>query len=229
MKQSMYKRLSVRDMVYQQLEAEIGSGALQPGQAIDVRAIAAQWGVSRTPVREALVMLQANGLIEFPFRGQPRVRAFTPKQIKDTYFILAMLESTMARLGAQNLTKTDLARMKGLLAESEALVEAEEYAAFREATLRFREVLYGKCGNPRLVELVCSNLWVEVRAFGVWLLSQPGLAAARLERDCQILQACEMRDLDLVQQLVYEGVILAGERIAAHLAHQQEALAKVGA
>ncbi|NIM95970.1 MAG: FCD domain-containing protein [Anaerolineales bacterium] len=210
------RRSSVRDLIYDQIESDIINAVMLPGQEIEIAAIADQWGVSRTPVREALFMLEANGLIEFGLRGQPLVRKLSPKEVDDTYFILATLEGAMAKLGAEKIGISELARMKGLIAECEVLVEANEYASFREATLRFREVVYEQCGNKRLVDLV-SSLWIQVRPYGTWLLSQPGMAAARLERDHKILQACEQGDAVLVQKLVYEGVELAGKRIVKHL------------
>ena len=105
---------SLHDGVLSQLRDAIVEGRLPPGARIPERELCEEIGVSRTPLREALKVLAAEGLVElFPNRGA-RVRRFTEKDVRDFFEMLAALESAAGRLACMRITEAEIAAIERL-------------------------------------------------------------------------------------------------------------------
>ena len=100
--------------LYHELLEEILEGDLQPGTILVESALGQRFGVSRTPVREALRMLEQDGVLERVNRGM-RVRQTSAEEVLEIYSVRAILESAAARFAAQNRTDYDLATLERLL------------------------------------------------------------------------------------------------------------------
>jgi DNA-binding GntR family transcriptional regulator len=109
-------RLDSTDVQYARLRKEILDGAFTPGTILLETALSARYGVSRTPVREALGRLAQDGLIERSTRGF-HIKQRDPEQILEIYEARIALEARSAQLAAQRRTEIDLARMAHLLEE----------------------------------------------------------------------------------------------------------------
>ena len=103
-----------RDLVYQHLLDQLANGPLSPRDQIDANAIAEELGVSRTPVREALALLEANGLIAVDARCGAVVVDPPLQEIEDDPFLLAVEESAVAKLAVEGVGTESLARLEGL-------------------------------------------------------------------------------------------------------------------
>src|SRR3954470_18929756 len=98
--------------VREQLQHAILEGALKPGERLRAEALAQRYGTSRTPVREALLQLEAQGLVEVePNRGAV-VRAFDRADLLDLYEVRALLEPAAAAKAAHNIAADDIARLQ---------------------------------------------------------------------------------------------------------------------
>ena len=105
---------SLHDEILTQLRDAIVEGRLAPGARIPERELCAELGVSRTPLREALKVLAAEGLIELhPNRGA-RVRQFTAKDVRELFELLAVLESAAGRLACTRITEAEIAGIERL-------------------------------------------------------------------------------------------------------------------
>src|SRR5246127_5152976 len=94
------------------LEDEIVSGAIEPGVVLRQEQLSERFGVSRTPVREALRRLAALGLVSFiPNRGV-RVRTLSHEELREAFLVRAQLESLVTELAAQKLTRDDLQNLE---------------------------------------------------------------------------------------------------------------------
>src|SRR5690349_23549507 len=126
----------VRDL----LEEAILEGDLKPGQRLRAEALAQRFGTSRTPIREALLQLEAQGLVDVePNRGAV-VRAFDRDDLLDLYELRALLEPKAAALAAQRITEADVDRL-------EDLCEADDLIVANEA---FHRIILEAAGSPRL-------------------------------------------------------------------------------
>lgn len=142
----------VREAVYRHLKALLLSGRFAPGERLSEPLLAQELGVSRTPVREALMRLAEEGLVELvPGKGA-RVRAFSPEEVEEVYGVRALLEGEAAREAALRATPWELAELEARLrAIDEA--GAEDYPEQMRRDLEFHRALVRLSGNKTLFRL----------------------------------------------------------------------------
>jgi len=140
------------DEIRKALEAEIAHGEHPPGARLEEEGLARRFGVSRTPIREALIMLSASGVIELrPHRGAI-VPPLSRERLVSMFEILAELEGTCGSIAAQRMTPSELASLREqqhLCVEAAQAGEADRY---HFENTRFHAILYEGCHNQFLVE-----------------------------------------------------------------------------
>lgn len=136
-----------------QIADEIVSGALEPGTPLDEQELATRFGVSRTPVREAIRQLSASGLVSVrPHRGAV-VALPTPSQLDDMFEAMAELEALCAGLAARNMTVPERRRLETLHNELRLLVHEGDPASYHETNEAFHAAIYAGSHNGYLAEL----------------------------------------------------------------------------
>ena len=144
--------------IYDALRERILSNDIEPGTRLVMRDVANQYEASDIPVREALRMLERDGLVEnAPYRGA-RVTSLTAKEVEETYFIRSHLESIATGLAAERITHDELAQLDRLMIEMRAAVEAEDGPRFSDLNLEFHRTIVASCGNDMLRELT-MDIW----------------------------------------------------------------------
>lgn len=143
-------RRSARREVYEQIRTWIEDGVLSPGEAIKDGEIAARLGVSRTPVREALQMLEQQAAVEMTPGRVTRVTDTTPDDIALVYSPLSALQALAAELGTAQATDADIREMTDHNEALLAAVNARDTVAAREADGAFHGVLLRLAANPYL-------------------------------------------------------------------------------
>ncbi|KAI3601059.1 Transcriptional regulator, GntR family (plasmid) [Cupriavidus necator H850] len=145
---------SLQDRIRESVVAAIQSGALRPGAQIDEKALADDFESSRTPVREALLMLAAQGLVTIVPRAGMFVHKPTAAELVAMFETLAEMEGVVARLATQRISP---AGKKVLAQAHEAagrLAEHGDTAGYIEANRKFHDVLYQAAANPFLSEQI---------------------------------------------------------------------------
>jgi DNA-binding GntR family transcriptional regulator len=142
------------------LAAEIAdailNGDLCPGARLDEQMLAKRYGVSRTPVREALRQLRATGLIDIrPHRGAT-VAQVTAAELEEMFGAMAEIEATCARLSAISMTSIERRRLGALHGRMGAMVERGEEAAYIEANVAFHAAIYAGAHNAIIAEMATS-------------------------------------------------------------------------
>lgn len=133
---------------------DIACGRLAPGTALDETSLAERFGVSRTPVREALRELAAAGLVEHrPHRGAV-VASLDAERLEAMFVVMAELEALCAGLAATAMTAAERAELGAMHEAAAELVRLGDLAAYREANDRFHEFIYAASHNPFLEETV---------------------------------------------------------------------------
>lgn len=143
-------RFDSTEVQYARLRKEILDGAFAPGTILLETALSARYGVSRTPVREALGRLAQDGLIERSTRGF-RIRQRDPEQILEIYEARIALEARSAELAAKHRTDFDLARMTHLLDERRAVTDP---AQFGPVNNRWHDALRLSAHNGTVTDLL---------------------------------------------------------------------------
>jgi DNA-binding GntR family transcriptional regulator len=144
----------LREQVYDYLRGEMARGGLQPGAFLDLNDIASRLGISRTPLREALLYLESQGFVTVLPRRGFRLNALTLDDIRHFYEIIGALESAALRSTGASLGPDDFARMRRLDAEMAGAVAAGDFERYYAANLAFHDVYLARSGNARLVAQV---------------------------------------------------------------------------
>jgi DNA-binding GntR family transcriptional regulator len=150
--------LSKTEYVLERLRHELANGEIHPGQQLRQVDIAERYGVSPTPVREALRLLEADGAIQYaPHRGAT-VTELTPQELGDLYLIRSALEAQLARLAAERATPKQVAAIRK---QHEALGDSIKTESAVELSRLNREFHLAvlRLGSPLITQLVVTPLW----------------------------------------------------------------------
>lgn len=189
----------VADAAYQTLHEAIIQGILTPGARLAEEDLASRFAVSRTPIREAILRLESEGLAERSSRKGLTVARVTLAEIVETYVVRQTLDGLAARLAAENATPTEVATLRWLndqMREAGAL-SLEDFSRINYA---FHAALYKASHNVYLQELMVTA-YNRVRRY-------PGTTLADLDRQRVVvaehdeeIDAIERRDAEHAEQL----------------------------
>ncbi|MGH3459424.1 GntR family transcriptional regulator [Aeromicrobium sp.] len=150
--------------IYLALRERILSNDIEPGTRLVLRDVGNHYQASDIPVREALRMLERDGLVDTaPYVGA-RVTTLTAKEVEETYFIRSHLESVATGLAADRITEDELAELDVLMANMDAAVEAQDGPAFSDLNREFHRTIIASCGNDMLRELT-MDIWQRHSGF----------------------------------------------------------------
>jgi DNA-binding GntR family transcriptional regulator len=138
------------DAQYALIRKQLAEGQFPPGSPLLETALSVRYGVSRTPVREALARLAQDGLIERSTRGF-RVRARTPQEIVDIYDARIALETTSAALAAERRSEFDVARLTRLLDDRRRATDATTFGALNNA---WHDAIRAAAHNQTITDLL---------------------------------------------------------------------------
>ena len=147
-------RQTARAAVFEQVRCWIEDGVLEPGEALKDSEIADRLGVSRTPVREALQMLERLGAVEMLPGRTTRVTPLAPSDVALLYAPLGALHATAAELGTPRASADDVAEMRRHNDALLAGLQAQEHVAARDADREFHLVLLRLADNPYLITAI---------------------------------------------------------------------------
>ncbi|MBS1843694.1 MAG: GntR family transcriptional regulator [Actinobacteria bacterium] len=187
------------DQVYEQVREAILNGELAPGTVMSQVALADELGISRTPLREALRMLQSEGLIDAEPNRRVRVAPMTPSDLEDLCIIRVTLEAEALRLSVPRMTPEDLAGLEGYMAEMAHYAAAEDYRRWVVPHRAFHRALTAAAGD-RLNQLLGQLFDYAERYRRLHIGHGPSAWATAGHRD--ILDACKRGDKELGAKLL---------------------------
>lgn len=153
--------LSAHDRLYRQLRTQVMHGELSPGQALTLRGVAATYGISVTPVREALQRLVAEGALTLSASGRVATPELTPERIEELAAIRAMIEPELA---ARALPRAHFALIDRLTAINQLNAEAvarQDAVAYVRTNLEFHRTLYLRAQAPAMLA-ICETVWLQL-------------------------------------------------------------------
>ena len=191
---SLRGRRSLRDEITGLLRAAVMAGELEPGVVYSAPSLAEQFGVSATPVREAMLDLSKEGLVEIVRNKGFRVTRLSAAELDDVTELRALVEiPTIRRLAEQGIDQADLARLRPLAAEIEDAARRRDFVAHVATDLEFHLALLDLAGNPRITELVRS-LRMHARLYGLRDDSHRDELFASWHEHAELLDRIEARD-----------------------------------
>lgn len=156
--------LSVGDQVHQRLSEWIVTGQLKPGDRLRIQELAKTLGVSDTPVREAMMRLQHNGLVEIIPRAESRVRVFTKRDIEEIYDLRQALECFALKQAVKRMPDAELHRLLQLLAEAGEAMDKGDIAPSVAADVELHAQIVLSADNARISSLM-ANIRDQIQVF----------------------------------------------------------------
>ena len=170
---------------------------------LDERQLSKSLGVSRTPIREAMTLLEQEGFLRtVPRRGIFIVRK-TKRQLVEMIEMWAALESMAARLATVNASDQEIARLRTMFDEFRTSTPAEHIEEYSHANIAFHQAIINLSGS-HLMGKTIENLFVHVRAMRRLTISKSDRAARSIADHMRIIEALEARDTELAERLVRE-------------------------
>jgi DNA-binding GntR family transcriptional regulator len=200
---------TVRAQAAGELRDRILTGRLQPGDRLDLDRLSAEFGVSRTPLREALLELSYEGLVEITPRSGMAVVGITPQDAVDNFAILAALAGKAAELATARVTPAELAELEEL---ADAIEGSDDVVA---ANRRFHRALNLAARSPRLF----THLRQAVRVVpGNYFELFPEAELRSKQEHAALLGAMRRGDAAEARALAEAHVLAAGEALGGWLA-----------
>jgi DNA-binding GntR family transcriptional regulator len=187
------------EAVYQALRQGIVHGKLAPGERLRSDALANELRVSRTPVREALRKLEAEGLVEHS-GARLIVHALSEQELTELFYVREALEGMAARLAAENATTSEITEIRELLDDMETVRQRGDLGALRDLTGDFHRLVCRVSHNNRLLQAL-TTLLDSVRKIHTSTLFGEGRAAQALQEHRDLLAAIAARDGDRAETL----------------------------
>ncbi|GHF29878.1 DNA-binding GntR family transcriptional regulator [Deinococcus metalli] len=182
----------VVDLVRDRLRAAILSGDLPPGTRLSVPELARQLEVSRSPVREAVLLLVGEGLAVEHTRRGVEVARLNLGDVLELYDLRASIDALAARLAAERMTSTDLTALRGVL-DAQGAAAIGDPRSFRDLDARFHQIIVQTCGNNRVIRH-SELLMREMRLAGPLLLNEAWHLRLSHEEHRSIERALRQRD-----------------------------------
>jgi DNA-binding GntR family transcriptional regulator len=193
---------SLVDVVAERIEAAIIAGQLEPGSKISEQGLAASFGVSRGPLREAIRRLEGRKLLERTPNIGVRVAALSLKDLKEILEVREALEGMACGLAATNMTDAEIAGLARLLEGHGRQKSVQEgkgyYQESKDFDFHFR-IVTGS-GNERLAQMLTGDLYYLLRVYRYKSSTKPGRAMAALEEHQAIVTALQKRDAKAAEE-----------------------------
>jgi DNA-binding GntR family transcriptional regulator len=213
--QPLNTNVSLREQAYAALKAAIMDADIYAHRdeiRLDERQLSQQLGVSRTPIREAMSLLEQEGFLRtVPRRGVFIVRK-TKKQIVEMIEMWAALESMAVRLATINASDEDIGSLRHMFDEFLNSAPAEHIGEYSDANIAFHQAIIRLSGS-HLMGKTIENLFIHVRAIRRMTISQGDRAERSIVDHMHIIEALERRDTELAERLVREHSL----NLAAHV------------
>lgn len=206
------ERKGLYQEVADRLRDMIQKGELQPGQWIDEPSLTESLGISRTPLREALKVLVAEGLLYMKPRHGCFVNELTAQDLEEIFPLMAMLEGRCAYEAASKATDADLARLEPLHAELRRFAMQGDVNQYYAANVRIHTAIQDLAANRWLSDLI-NNMRQVLGLFRHRSLKHPGRIDQSYQEHAAIFDALKARDPERAEAVTRE-----------HLMNQLEAL-----
>lgn len=145
---------TLKDHVYNYIAAQIGSGNLLPGERINENVICEELNISRTPVREALIQLSAEGILENKARKGFVVRPMREEDVKEVYQVIGILDGFAAKEACRYLTAQDLADMAFYIETIDLAIKSGNFEMYFKQQETLHNLYINKCGNQTLIDTI---------------------------------------------------------------------------
>lgn len=227
LRQQRIDGVSIQGRVIEAMRERIISGELEPGTSLSEIALAEAFGVSRTPVREALKQLQTEGLVEIRPRVGTFVTAPSRREISELFEMKALLEGAAARLLAQRGSVPELDLLRDNLRQADAAVAADDRERYAHLVHEFHDLLIQGADNAKLqghYRTLMNQL--AYQRLVKTSLGQPGRPLQSDAEHHHVVELIEAKDGDAAERVMRDHVRASHRALMAGLDATEAAAAR---
>lgn len=213
------------EQIRDRLIERILTGEIPDGERLDEQSLAEHFGVSRTPLREALQMLSGSGLVRQELRRGTFVRFPTLDEVLEMFQVMAEVEAICGRYAARRMTSEALAALTVEMEQCQEAAARSDIAAYYEANRRFHAVIYAGSGNGFLAA-EAARLHSRLQPFRLRQLEVRGRLSHSLAEHVEIWRALMNGDSELAGQCLFNHVAIQGERFNDFVANYRRLVRK---
>lgn len=206
----------LREEVYTCLKEWILTGELMPRERISIRALLRDAGMSQTPIREALLKLEQDGLVSRLPQGRFIVSCFSQKDFEEIFGIRGVLESYAVGLALDHIDEKTIALLETNVMESQRCLQKGNFPRISLLNTEFHDILNGLCRNQRLLNII-NDLRDHIAQYRSAILRVEGSAKISIEHHMKMIRALKKKDRDLVVKLAGEHILRGKEIILAEI------------
>ncbi len=197
--------LPLRDVVFNTIKDGILTGRLKPGERLLENQLADELGVSRTPIREALRMLEIENLVDLIPRKGAQVKVVSEKDVRDALEIRKSLDELAAGLAAKNITKQEIAKLKKANDDFLSYFNNNDRNGAFEADTRFHNIIFGATRNSKLVQIM-SNITIQIFRYRLTYLKYADDISIPGGHHAELIKAFEKRDAEAARRISREHI-----------------------
>ena len=196
-----------------ELEQEIVTGVLRPGDRLDETTLATRFGVSRTPIREALMQLETAGLIKLhPNRGA-FVASLSLKEVLERFEMMASLEGMCGALAARRITSEQLTALLAIHEACEREAKTRDSDKYYYENERFHHAIYEACNNLYLAD-AARQLHQRLKPYRRLQLRTPHRVLNSLKEHKLIVDAIAAGESEIADKALRDHILIQGERLS---------------
>jgi len=211
--------LSLKARAYEALKTAILNMNIYADGAelrLDERDLSARFGVSRTPLREALAQLDQEGLVKIVARRGIFIVRKTKAEILEMITVWAALESMAARLACEHATKEDLVALHDLVDKFSQDEVARQMGEYSEANIKFHQAII-RAGKCQLIAEISDGLFFHMRAIRQRTIFEQDRAKRSIVDHTEIVEALEARDAERAERLVRQHTLRLRDHVDRHV------------
>jgi DNA-binding GntR family transcriptional regulator len=206
-------RLNLHDMLVASVRELIARGEMRPGDKISEQALCKRFDVSRTPLREALKVLAAEGIVQLRPRQSPIVARISGQEIEELFPIMAALEELAGQLLCKRITDAEIGELRAIHDRMVEEYQREDEPAYLASNRLFHQSLFAMAGNPTL-EIFYNQILARTRAFRFVVRKSEANWKLAVEDHVKIIEAIESRDARRLPRLLRQHVLGVTVQIA---------------
>lgn len=188
------KNKSMREKVYDTLKQMIIDGVIKPGERIIETEYSNKFQISRTPIREAIRMLELEGLVESQTTGGVIVKTLTREEISEIYKIRIALESLIIEEIIKKINNQDIKKLEKVLKNTKKAFEVKDIEKVFSLFTEFNQILYNIASLPKVTGMI-NNINLYLKRFRKLSIDNPSRKEEAFEDHVQILEAIKNKEL----------------------------------
>lgn len=216
-----HDRPSLVSRIACEVGAELIEGVRQEGEDLNSVELAQKYETSRTPVREALMLLEKEGLVDIPPRRRPRVAVLDPKEVKEIYSVRAALFAHVAEGVAVTASAEQIAELRSILAVMRKAAASGDLDTYLWANVAFYNFLT-IVGNNRVAKRIIDSLLLRTLRLRRLSLSLPHRLEKSIANHVQLVDAFADRDAPLAAALIRSNHLHALEALIGYMATRKQ-------